>query len=623
LPYLKDFFISFRGGGKAEVNRTVREVTEWIIDRSAALRGRYLAHIDAAAGPSPARSCLSCSNLAHVAAAMDEGDKRKLADGRSLNLGIVTAYNDMLSAHQPFAGYPDTIKSAANRQGATAQVASGVPAMCDGVTQGMPGMELSLFSRDIIAMSVGVGLTHDAFDAVICLGTCDKIGPGLLIGALQFPHLPVIFTGAGPMPSGISNAEKARVRQLHAEGKVGQEELLASEMAAYHAPGTCTFYGTANSNQVLIEVMGLHMPGTAFAPPGSDLRRALLEHAVERLTGITREGDFTPIGRVVDEKCIVNALVALLATGGSTNHTIHWIAVARAAGIIITWDDIDALSRTVPLLARVYPNGSADVNAMERAGGVPFLVRECLKAGLMHDDVLTVAGQGLSRYAKRASLAGRRLTFGPLPDGALDPAVLRTANDPFEADSGIKVLRGNLGRAVIKTSAVKPEHRVVRAPARIFHDQSGFLNAFKAGEFTSDMVAVLRFQGPKANGMPELHKLTPALGSLLDKGLKVALLTDGRMSGASGKVAAAIHLTPEAADGGLIGKLRDGDMVIVDGENGRLEAEIDQIELAARMSALPPLESRTLGRGLLAPWRKFAGRADEGASIVGSLVEFT
>jgi phosphogluconate dehydratase len=602
------------------VNRVVQDVTERITARSATLRAAYLAHIDAAAGPSPARSCLSCSNIAHVTAAMGDEEKRRLAGDAAPNIGIVTSYNDMLSAHQPFAGYPDIIKQTALKAGATAQVASGVPAMCDGVTQGMPGMELSLFSRDIIAMSVGVGLTHDAFDAAICLGTCDKIGPGLLIGALQFPHLPVVFTGAGPMPSGISNAEKARVRQLHAEGKLGQAELLASEMAAYHAPGTCTFYGTANSNQVLIEVMGLHMPGTAFAPPGSGLRRALLEHAVERLAGITRAGDYTPIGRVVDEKCIVNALVALLATGGSTNHTIHWVAVARAAGIIINWDDIDALSRAVPLLAKVYPNGAADVNAMERAGGVPFLVRECLGAGLMHEDVLTVAGRGLSRYAERASLDGGKLTLGPLPTAPADPAVMRPASDPFEAESGIKVLKGNLGAAVIKTSAVKPEHRIIRAPARVFQDQASFLKTFKAGAFTSDMVAVVRFQGPKANGMPELHKLTPALGSLLDKGLNVALVTDGRMSGASGKVAAAIHLTPEAMDGGLIGKLRDGDMIRVDGVAGVLEAEVDATELAARPAAAPPPEERTLGRGLTAPWRKLAGRADEGASIVGSLV---
>jgi phosphogluconate dehydratase len=602
------------------VNSVVHDVTARIIDRSATLRAAYLAHVEAAAAPSPARSCMSCSNMAHVTAAMEPADKARLAAGLAPNIAIVTSYNDMLSAHQPFAGYPDLIKAAAARAGATAQVASGVPAMCDGVTQGMPGMELSLFSRDIIAMSVGVGLSHDAFDAAICLGTCDKIGPGLLIGTLQFPHLPVIFTGAGPMPSGISNAEKSRVRQLHAEGKIGQAELLASEMAAYHAPGTCTFYGTANSNQVLIEVMGLHMPGTAFAPPGSDLRRALLDHAVERLAGITRAGDYTPIGRVVDAKCIVNALVALLATGGSTNHTIHWIAVARAAGIVITWDDFDALSRVVPLLANVYPNGAADVNAMERAGGVPFLVRECLKAGLMHDDVLTVAGRGLSRYAERAALEAGRLTFASLPDGAPEPTVLRCADAPFEAESGIKVLSGNLGRAVIKTSAVKREHRIIRAPARIFEDQASFLSAFKAGDLIGDMVAVVRFQGPKANGMPELHKLTPALGILLDRGFKVALLTDGRMSGASGKVAAAIHLTPEAADGGRIRKLQDGDIITVDGVNGVLSVELDDAALDSRTAASGPAAEMTLGRGLMAPWRKLAGRADEGASIVGALV---
>jgi phosphogluconate dehydratase len=617
---MKVSFIRNQRGGKAAVNPVVRDVTARIVDRSAALRAGYLAHIDEASGPTPARSCLSCSNLAHAAAGMGAQDKQRLAGDAAPNIGIVTSYNDMLSAHQPFEAYPVIIRRAANALGGTAQVASGVPAMCDGVTQGLPGMELSLFSRDIIAMAVAVGLTHDAFDAAICLGTCDKIGPGLLIGALQFPHLPVVFSGAGPMPSGISNADKAKVRQLHAEGKVGQAELLASEMAAYHAPGTCTFYGTANSNQVLIEVMGLHMPGTAFAPPGSELRRALLEGAVQRLMGITRTGDYTPVGRVVDEKCIVNALVALLATGGSTNHTIHWIAVARAAGIVITWDDFDDLSRVVPLLARVYPNGAADVNAMERAGGVPFLVRECLKAGLMHDDVLTVAGRGLSRYTERAELKDGRLIFGPLPDAPLDPAVLRPASNPFEAESGIKMLTGNLGRAVIKTSAVKPEHRVIRAPARVFHNQADFLDAFKAGEFTSDMVAVVRFQGPKANGMPELHKLTPALGSLLDKGLKVALVTDGRMSGASGKVAAAIHLTPEAIDGGLIGKLRDGDIVTVDGVNGTLSADVSDNELATRTAAVAPPPSPTLGRGMMSSWRKLAGRADEGASIVGALV---
>jgi phosphogluconate dehydratase len=619
LQWMKVSFTDGSGAGETSVNLIVQRVTERIRERSVASRAAYLAYIDTAAGPSPARSCMSCSNLAHVTAAMDGTAKQRLAEGRAPNIGIITAYNDMLSAHQPFESYPEIIRRAAAAAGATAQVASGVPAMCDGVTQGMPGMELSLFSRDIIAMATAVGLTHDAFDAAMCLGTCDKIGPGLLIGALQFPHLPVIFTGAGPMPSGASNAEKARVRQLHADGKVGQAELLASEMASYHAPGTCTFYGTANSNQVLIEVMGLHMPGTAFAPPGSELRRALLETAVHRLAGITREGDYTPIGRVVDERCIVNAIVALLATGGSTNHTIHWIAVARAAGISITWDDFDDLSRVVPLLARVYPNGADDVNAMERAGGVPFLIRECLKAGLMHEDVLTVAGPGLGRYCEKAEMSAGKLVFTPLPAGSGDPAVLRTVDAPFEADSGIKMLAGNLGRAVIKTSAVKAEHRIISAPARVFADQADFLRAFKAGELMSDLVAVVRFQGPKANGMPELHKLTPALGSLLDKGFKVALVTDGRMSGASGKVAAAIHLTPEAVDGGPIACLRDGDLITLDGVAGTLAVHVADAELAARPPAAPPSGSLTLGRGLLAPWRHLAGRADQGASIVGSL----
>jgi phosphogluconate dehydratase len=398
----RESFLYHRGqAGKTGVHPVVADVTARITARSQELRAAYLAFIDDATPPVTARSCMSCSNIAHVAAAMPGPEKETLAEGRAPNIAVITAYNDMLSAHQPFAGYPDLIRAEAARHGATVQVASGVPAMCDGVTQGMPGMELSLFSRDIIAMAVAVGLTHDAFDAAVCLGTCDKIGPGLLIGALQFPHLPVVFSGAGPMPSGISNAEKSRIRQFHAEGKISERELLDSEMKAYHAPGTCTFYGTANSNQVLIEVMGLHMPGTAFAPPGSELRRLLLDSAVARLTGVTRAGDYTPIGRIVDEKCIVNALVALLATGGSTNHTIHWIAVARAAGILVTWDDFDALSRAVPLLARVYPNGAADVNAMERAGGIAFLIRECLKAGLMHDDVLTIAGQGLTRYTAR------------------------------------------------------------------------------------------------------------------------------------------------------------------------------------------------------------------------------
>jgi phosphogluconate dehydratase len=602
------------------INKVVQAVTERIVARSRDLRSLYLGHIDRDAAPVTGRSCLSCSNLAHVMAPMSAEDKRLLAGLKAPNIGIVTAYNDMLSAHQPFATYPDSIKAAAAACGATAQVAGGVPAMCDGVTQGRPGMELSLFSRDVIAMSAGVALTHDAFDAAICLGTCDKIIPGLLIGALQFPHLPVVFSGAGPMPSGISNAEKSRVRQRHAEGKATQQELLESEAKAYHAPGTCTFYGTANSNQVLVEVMGLHMPGTAFAPPGTALREALLQAAVKRLTMVTKAGDFTPIGRIVDEKAIVNAVVALLATGGSTNHTLHWVAVARAAGIILTWDDFSDLAAVVPLLARVYPNGEADVNAFEAAGGIPYLVRECLDAGLMHEDVLTIAGPGLTRYTRRAQMRDGVLTYKALPDASGAPDVLRPVSAPFEAESGLKILSGNLGKAVIKTSAVKSEHRQITAPARVFESQDAIQQAFKEGLLTGDFVAVLRFQGPRANGMPELHKLTPVLGILMDRGQKVALVTDGRMSGASGKVAAAIHVTPEASEGGILSLLRDGDMITVDCAGGRLEAQIDADALAMRSPAKCPMAEGTLGRGLFAPWRHLASPADLGASIVGSLV---
>jgi phosphogluconate dehydratase len=612
--------IALSGVREATMNPVVKAVTDRIAARSRDLRSHYLAQVDRDASPATGRSCLSCSNLAHVMAPMSAEEKRRLAGLKAPNIGIVTAYNDMLSAHQPFATYPDRIKTVAAALGATAQVAGGVPAMCDGVTQGRPGMELSLFSRDVIAMSAGVALSHDAFDAAICLGTCDKIIPGLLIGALQFPHLPVVFSGAGPMPSGISNAEKSRIRQKHAEGKATQHELLESESRAYHAPGTCTFYGTANSNQVLIEVMGLHMPGTAFAPPGTALREALLQAAVERLTMVTKAGNFTPIGRIVDERAIVNAVVALLATGGSTNHTIHWVAVARAAGIILTWDDFADLAAVVPLLARVYPNGEADVNAFEAAGGIPYLIRECLNAGLMHDDVLTIAGAGLTRYTMRARMQRGRLIYEPLPIASSAPDVLRPADAPFEAESGLKILCGNLGRAVIKTSAVKPEHRKISAPARIFESQEDFQEAFKADKLTGDFVAVLRFQGPRANGMPELHKLTPALGVLMDRGQKVALVTDGRMSGASGKVAAAIHVTPEASQGGILALMQDGDIITIDCSVGALDAQIDAVDLSKRIPAKPPVSQTTLGRGLFEPWRHLASPADQGASIVGSLV---
>jgi phosphogluconate dehydratase len=605
----------------APLHPVVAAVTAAIEARSRDLRATYEAEMEASIPKGAARTCVSCGNLAHVAAAMPSADKKKLAGTTGANIAIVTAHNDMLSAHEPFGEYPPLIKAAAHAVGATAQIAGGVPAMCDGVTQGQPGMELSLFSRDVIAMATAVALTHNVFDASICLGTCDKIVPGLLIGSLQFPHIPTLFSPAGPMRTGITNAEKARVRQLHAEGKVGQDALLDSEMKAYHSPGTCTFYGTANSNQVLVEVMGLHVPGTAFAHPRTALREALLTAAVERLAAITALGDdYIPMGRVVTAKSIVNALVALLATGGSTNHTIHWLAVARAAGLIVTWDDFDALSKAVPLLARVYPNGAADVNAFEAAGGIGFLVRECLAHGLMHEDVLTVAGPGLSRYAVTPTLVDGRLTYEPAPIESRDPSVLRPVSNPFEAESGLKILTGNLGRAVIKTSAVKPDHRRVSAPARVFDSQDDFLAAFKRGSFTTDMVAVIRFQGPKANGMPELHKLTPSLAVLLDRGLKVALVTDGRMSGASGKVASAIHLTPEAVEGGLIGRLRDGDLITLDGEGGQLEVAVDPAELAARTPATPPPVPRTLGRGLFAAMRAQVTPADAGASLVEHLV---
>ena len=602
------------------MHSTVQKVTDRVINRSRDLRQRYLDFVERDAAPVTGRSCLSCSNLAHVMAASSDDEKKQLTDLKVPNIGIVTAYNDMLSAHEPFAEYPAIIKAAAVKAGATAQVAGGVPAMCDGVTQGRPGMELSLFSRDIIAMSAAIALTHDAFDAAICLGTCDKIIPGLLIGALQFPHLPVIFSGAGPMSSGISNAEKAKVRQLHAEGKVGLDVLLESESKAYHSPGTCTFYGTANSNQVLVEVMGLHLPGTAFAPPGTPLRKALLEAAVTTLAESTKTGNFAPIGRIVDEKSIVNAMVALLATGGSTNHTIHWIAVARAAGILITWDDFDDLSKVVPLIARVYPNGSADVNAFEKAGGIPYIVGECLAAGLMHDDVMTIAGKGLSRYAQVVSLQDNALHYSKRPQVSGDLTILRPVAEPFQVESGLKMLAGNLGKAVIKTSAVKVGDRIVVAPARVFETQDDFLAAFKAGEFKYDFVAVVRFQGPRANGMPELHKLTPALGSMLDKGFKVALLTDGRMSGASGKVAAAIHLTPEAVCGGLIAKIQDGDIITVNGVTGELSVAVSEEDMANRQPAQQPRNGLSLGRGLFSPWQAIVSPANEGASVVGSIV---
>ncbi|MFD0803486.1 phosphogluconate dehydratase, partial [Streptomonospora algeriensis] len=517
------------------------------------------------AAEGPARAGLGCTNLAHGFAACAPGDKLALGHSAKPNIAIVSAYNDMLSAHQPLADYPAQLKEAVAQAGGVAQFAGGVPAMCDGITQGRAGMELSLFSRDVIAMATGVALSHDMFDGALMLGVCDKIVPGLLIGALAFGHLPVAFVPAGPMPSGLANKDKAAVRQRFTEGKADRAELLQAESAAYHAPGTCTFYGTANSNQMLMEVMGLHLPGASFEQPGSGLRTALTAEAGRAVTGLTALGEhYTPVSEVVDERAVVNAVVALLATGGSTNHTLHLVAVAQAAGIELTWDDFAALSEIVPLLTRMYPNGAADVNRFHDVGGMPYLIGQLLDHGLLHEDVATVAGPGLARYRRRPVLGDDGLTWGEGPEESADTTVLRSADDPFSADGGLRMVRGNLGRAVVKVSAVESENHVVEAPARVLDSQAQLQEAFSAGELAHDVVAVVRFQGPRANGMPELHKLTPTLGVLQDRGHKVALVTDGRMSGASGKVPAAIHVSPEAAAGGPLARVRDGDLVRVD-----------------------------------------------------------
>ncbi len=547
-------------------------------------------------------------------------EKSALAAGVRPNIGIVTAYNDMLSAHQPLRDYPGIIKAAALAAGATAQVAGGVPAMCDGVTQGRAGMELSLFSRDVIAMSTAIALSHDMFDAALCLGVCDKIVPGLLIGALTYGHLPVLFVPAGPMTSGLPNAEKSRIRQLYAEGKVGRAELLKAESESYHGPGTCTFYGTANSNQMLMEVMGLHLPGSAFVNPGTPLRLALTQAAARRAVAITAaSGDYRPAGSIVDERAMANAMVGLLATGGSTNHTIHLVAIAAAAGIEIDWQDFSDLSRVTPSLTRIYPNGQADVNHFHAAGGMGFVVRELLDAGLLHSDVTTVCGDGLAAYAQEPFLDDGRLRWRPAPGQSLDPDVLRSATNPFAPDGGIRLLTGNLGRAVIKVSAVKAQHRVIEAPAAVFESQDAVVVAFKAGKLHRDVIVVVRNQGPRANGMPELHQLTPSLGVLLDLGHKVALVTDGRMSGASGKVPAAIHLSPEAASGGLIARLRDGDVLRLDAEAGHLEALLDVRELRARehLIGVAPGHDLGFGRELFANMRSSVTSAEQGAMTFG------
>jgi len=600
------------------VKTAIKDVTDRITARSERSRRDYLDRLDKARAQGVHRAVLSCGNLAHGFAACGPTDKSRLSGDVALNLGVITSYNDMLSAHQPYETYPALIREAAREVGGVAQVAGGVPAMCDGVTQGQAGMDLSLFSRDVIAMAAAVGLSHNMYDAAVFLGICDKIVPGLAIAALTFGHLPAVFVPAGPMTSGLPNDEKARVRQLYMEGKVDRATLLEAESKSYHGPGTCTFYGTANSNQMLMEIMGLHLPGASFVNPGTPLRDALTRAAAKRALAITAEGnEYTPVGHVIDEKSIVNGLVGLLATGGSTNHTMHLVAMANAAGLRITWDDMSALSDVVPLLARVYPNGLADVNHFHAAGGMGFLIRELRDAGYLHDDVTTVWGKGLDAYTKEPRLADDELSFTPAPAESGNPKVLAGAEKPFAATGGLKLLSGNLGKSVIKVSAVKPENRVVEAPAKIFHTQQGLIDAFKAGELTSDFIAVIRFQGPRAVGMPELHRLTPTLGILQDRGIKVALLTDGRMSGASGKVPAAIHVTPEAADGGPIAKIRDGDMLRLDAEAGTLAYLGDEHAFLARTPAMVDLENEHFGMGreLFAGFRQLVGAADRGASV--------
>nr|WP_301419010.1 phosphogluconate dehydratase [Microbulbifer sp. MI-G] len=599
----------------------VQAVTERIIRRSEESRAEYLAQVDRAHLEGPASAQLSCGNLAHAIAAAPQRDKQLIASGRGPNLGIVTAYNDMLSAHQPYGTYPARLKEAAARHGASAQVAGGVPAMCDGVTQGRAGMELGLFSRDVIAMSSAVALSHDIFEGAMFLGICDKIVPGMVIGALAFGHLPSIFVPAGPMPTGLSNAEKGRVRQLYAEGKVGRAELLEAESASYHSAGTCTFYGTANSNQMLVEIMGLQLPGSSFVNPGTGLRDALNEAAVAQLVTITEPSQHTPIAKILTEKAFVNGIVGLLATGGSTNHTLHLVAMARAAGIQLTWQDMADLSEVVPLLCHVYPNGTADINHFAAAGGMQFLIRELLSAGLLHHDVHTVLGEsGLKPYCCDPFLndAGDGVVWRPGPEESGDTSVIRPVSNPFSHHGGLQLLKGNLGRSVIKVSALEAGQLKIRAPAIVLHSQDELLARFQAGELERDFVAVVRFQGPRANGMPELHKLTPTLGVLQDRGFKVALVTDGRMSGASGKVPAAIHISPEAVEGGAIARVRNGDLIELDCEAGVLRVLVDEEVFAARKIAQCDLSesARGMGRELFANMRAIASGAETGASIL-------
>ncbi|ACX88524.1 6-phosphogluconate dehydratase [Pectobacterium parmentieri WPP163] len=601
------------------MNPIVARVTQNILSRSQAERSRYLARIALAKNKTVHRSELACGNLAHGFAACSPEDKADLKNMIKSNIGIITSYNDMLSAHQPYERYPELIKKALHAIGAVGQVAGGVPAMCDGVTQGQDGMELSLFSRDLIAMSAAIGLSHNMFDGALFLGVCDKIVPGLFIAALSFGHLPAVFVPAGPMRTGISNKEKVRIRQLYAEGKVGRDALLESEASAYHGAGTCTFYGTANSNQMVMEIMGLHLPGSSFIYPDIPLRDALTEAAARQVTRMTESaGDYLPVGKLVDEKVIVNGIVALLATGGSTNHTMHLVAMAKAAGFTVTWDDFSELSEVVPLLCRIYPNGPGDINYFQAAGGVSLLVRELLRGGLLHEDVHTVAGFGLHRYTQEPFLEEGKLVYREGPQISLDADVIATLEAPFAKHGGTKVLSGNLGRAVMKTSAVPSERQTIVAPAVVFNDQNDVDAAFKAGRLDNDCVVVVRYQGPRAIGMPELHKLMPPLGVLMDKGINIALVTDGRLSGASGKVPAAIHVTPEAYVGGLLAKVQDGDMIRVDGISGEISLLVDEAELAQRHPEQPDLSASHVGMGreLFTALRENITGAEQGASAI-------
>ena len=601
------------------VTETISAITERLIARSKSSRARYLERMDAQRCNQPKRKSLGCANIAHAFAACGPHDKNELRNGDGANLAIVTSYNDMLSAHQPFEHYPDIIRKAAREAGGTAQVAGGVPAMCDGVTQGETGMDLSLFSRDVIALSTAIALSHQMFDAAVYLGVCDKIVPGLIMGALNFGHLPAVFIPAGPMTSGMNNDEKGKIRQLYAEGKVDRAVLLEAEAQSYHGPGTCTFYGTANSNQMLMEIMGLHLPGSTFINPGTKLRDEITKASAKQAMSLTALGNrYTPLSQIYDEKSVVNGVVGLMATGGSTNHTMHVIAMAAAAGIILTWDDLAEISHNVPLLTRIYPNGTADVNHFNAAGGMGFLIRELLGAGLLHNDVTTIMGQGLENYLAEPKLASEGgLAWSKSATESADTKVLQDVKSAFQATGGLNVLKGNLGTAVIKSSSIPKDRHIVEAPAKVFHSQEELHAAFKAGDLNCDHVAVVRFQGPKACGMPELHRLTPPLAVLQNRGLKVALVTDGRMSGASGKVPAAIHVTPEAVDGGPIARIRDGDIIRIDADKGTLEVLVDAAEFAARPMATADLSKNNWGTGreLFAAFRKLAGPADQGASI--------